>query len=181
MENLKQQIKQNEAILNSQCEDNEDMQEKISTQRETITRRDNEIIDLRDRINYSSNQAEELRKLLDRLAMQKKILAEEKQLDEAEIEQMKQIRIMRKQEEEEQAERLRKTKNEHFNQEERLKQIQRARDSKQKELENIDQELLRVQNKLLQNKDSANQHYKEKHELDNKLKVQLQQHATLYS
>jgi hypothetical protein len=51
---------------------------------------------------------------------------------------MKQIRLMRKQEEEDQGERLRKTKAETFNQAERLKQVIRAKEGKEREKEGID-------------------------------------------
>jgi hypothetical protein len=55
MENLRLQIEENQKILESHSEDNDDMKEKIQTQRDTVTRRDNEIIELRDRITFSSN------------------------------------------------------------------------------------------------------------------------------
>jgi uncharacterized membrane protein YgaE (UPF0421/DUF939 family) len=48
IDNLREQISQNKKILANQNEDNEDIQQKISTQRDTITHRDNEILELRD-------------------------------------------------------------------------------------------------------------------------------------
>jgi len=46
------------------------MQEKISTQRDVITQRDNEIIELRDKITQRASQGTDLRRVLDKLALE---------------------------------------------------------------------------------------------------------------
>ncbi len=58
--------------------ENEDLEEKISTQRMAITKRDDEISELRDKITFRARKSDDLRGVLDKQAMQQKILIEER-------------------------------------------------------------------------------------------------------
>ncbi len=66
---------------------------------------------------------------------------------------MKEIRDMRETEAKEYCDRLRQVKQEHFAGKEKLQQVQRVAETKQKELKEVDQELKRVSNLLNQTKE----------------------------
>ena len=71
---LLEQIDQNRRILESQQTENEELQTKISTQRQTCTMRESEIGDMKDRITFRATKSEDLRSDLDKIALKQKLL-----------------------------------------------------------------------------------------------------------
>ena len=90
------------------------MGEKVSTQRQNITRREGEITELRDKITGRAGKGDDLRGVLDRLAMEQRRLNEEKKQDEEEIGNVRDIKGMREQERSEYFDKLRQVKDKEF-------------------------------------------------------------------
>ncbi len=95
--------------------DNDGLAQKIATQRETITQREEEIEELRNKIQDRADQGQDLRHVLDELAIEHKLLVEEEIQEKEELKNIKEIRDMREGEATEYGDRLRRLKNEHFN------------------------------------------------------------------
>lgn len=86
---------------------------------------------------------------------------------------------MRHQENEDYTQKLRKVKNDHFNGQEKLGQINSVKEQKLGQLEYLEQELHRVQNRLGQSKEQYDMAQTEKYELENTIKVQSQEISNL--
>jgi len=142
------------------------MQDKISTQREAITQRDNEIIELRDKITQRANEATDLRRVLDGLALDQKELVEEKQVEEQELDQLREIRQLRKDEADGYSDRLRKVKQQAFQVGEKADQILKVREAKKQAREALEQDLMLAVNKLKHNQSELNELQVEKRKLD---------------
>ena len=74
---MQDQISEMQERLQMQEDDNGDIAKKIETQREVITKREEEIDDLRGKIEHGSGHGEDLRHVLDKLALEEKLLIEE--------------------------------------------------------------------------------------------------------
>ncbi len=82
--------------------------------------REEEIEDLRNRIQERADQGQDLRHVLDELALEQKLLVEEETQEEEEIYNLKEIRDMRENEAKEYGDRLRQVKQDHFAGKEKL-------------------------------------------------------------
>ena len=78
-----------------------------------------------------------MRRLLDKLALEQKLLVEELNQEDDDLQHLREIKEMREAEALDYSEKLRKYKMEHFNSQEKLAQICKINEQKRKELESI--------------------------------------------
>ncbi|CDW87294.1 UNKNOWN [Stylonychia lemnae] len=168
--NLKEQIEQCQRQANDGDDENNDMQGKINAQLESIRNKENEIRQLKGKIQTKANEAGDIRRFLDKLVTDQNNLLEEKQNEEKAIQKLKEIRDMRKAEQDEYASKLRKLKNDQFRQNEKSESINRAMEAQQNNRQGLEQELIRMQVKLQQSQEQFNDLSNEKQKLDNVLR-----------
>jgi chromosome segregation ATPase len=86
IEHLLQQIEEGRERLKDHKVNKEDTEEKIYSQRESISQREQEIDELKNRITQRADKGQDLRRVLDKLVIEYKLLLEEEEQEQEELE-----------------------------------------------------------------------------------------------